>query len=238
VDKEAFGRNCSGDVRSVLRNTSRDSASRHLTSPFSCAHGSWCPVGKGPASLAATPNPQLNPIPATSNARAGRYRDRIEYVPIPLAVITNRRDVPPRQVTYSAFMSLPKHSGRKGQSRIWRCVEKLLIASWGVNLVAILILSVIPISLPEGASDKVLHALAFLIASTLTLMAFRQKRSILIGLAVVVLVGVASETAQLVVPGRYASFLDLLADFVGVILGIPIGMLAAAWVSSFARRYG
>jgi VanZ family protein len=40
------------------------------------------------------------------------------------------------------------------------------------------------------------------------------------------------------VPGRYASFLDLLADFVGVILGVPIGMLAAAGMSSFARRYG
>ena len=101
---------------------------------------------------------------------------------------------------------------------------------------AILILSLIPIGAPAGVSDKVLHALAFSIVSALSLMAFRHKRSILRALAVVVLVGFASEGGQLLVPWRHGSLLDLLADFVGVILGVPLGMFAAAVMSRIATR--
>ena len=92
-------------------------------------------------------------------------------------------------------------------------------------MAAILIFSVIPVSVPGGSSDKVLHALAFLVASALTLMAFRQRRSILIALGVVALVGIASETSQLLAPGRHASLMDLLAEFVGLVLGGPSGMV-------------
>ena len=118
-----------------------------------------------------------------------------------------------------------------------RYIEKLLVVSWCISLGAILILSLIPIGAPAGVSDKVLHALAFSFVSALSLMAFRQKQSILRALAVVVLVGFASEGGQLLVPWRHGSLLDLLADFVGVILGVPLGMLAAAVMMRIASRY-
>jgi VanZ family protein len=123
-----------------------------------------------------------------------------------------------------------------GTDRTWRVVETLLVASWSTCLAVILVLSLIPISVPGAVSDKVLHALAFLVASALTFMAFRRTRNILIGLAVVVLVGIVSEAGQLAVPGRYASFLDLLADFVGVVLGVPLGLLGAAAMNRIATR--
>ena len=117
-----------------------------------------------------------------------------------------------------------------------RFLEKMLAAFWGFSLGAILILSLIPIGAPTGVSDKVLHALAFSFVSALSFLAFRQKRSILKALAVVVLVGIASESGQLLVPGRHASFLDLLADFVGVALGVPLGLLGSAVMMRIASR--
>lgn len=122
--------------------------------------------------------------------------------------------------------------------RTWRFVETLLVAAWSTYLAAILVLSLVPLSVPGAVSDKVLHALAFLAASALTFVAFRQRRRMLKGLAVVLLVGIASEAGQLLVPGRHASLLDLLADAVGMVLGIPIGLLLAAAMASLARRYG
>jgi VanZ family protein len=117
-----------------------------------------------------------------------------------------------------------------------RYIEKLLVVLWCFSLGAILILSLIPIGAPAGVSDKVLHALAFSFVSALSFLAFRQKRSIVSALAGVVLVGIASEAGQLLVPARHASFLDLLADFVGVALGVPLGMLAAAVMMRLASR--
>jgi len=118
-----------------------------------------------------------------------------------------------------------------------RQVEKLLVVLWCFSFGAILIPSLIPIGATAAVSDKVLHVLAFSFVSALSLMAFRQKRSILRALAVIVLVGIASEAGQLLVPGRQASLLDLLADFVGVALGVPLGMFAATIMMRVASRY-
>ncbi len=109
-----------------------------------------------------------------------------------------------------------------------RIIRKFLLASWGLCLGAILIVSLIPLPPLPANTDKPLHAFAFAGVSALTIMAFDRKKSIVMALGVVVLVGLVSEVGQLWVPGRYASLLDLLANIIGIVLGIPLGRVAAA----------
>ena len=109
-----------------------------------------------------------------------------------------------------------------------RITRKFLVASWGLALVGILVVSLIPLAPLPAGSDKLLHGLAFALVSVLTFLAFGRKKTVLIALGVVVVVGFVSEGGQMFVPGRYASILDLLADMIGIVLGIPLGRIAAA----------
>ena len=68
-------------------------------------------------------------------------------------------------------------------------------------------------------------------------MAFGRGKSVLIALGVVVVVGLVSEAGQIWVPGRYASLLDLLANMVGIVLGIPLGRIAAAKMKRILLPY-
>ena len=114
---------------------------------------------------------------------------------------------------------------------VLRFIKMFLLATWGLYLSGILIVSLIPLAPLPANTDKPLHALAFAGVSALTFLAFGRRRSILIALGVVLVVGLVSETGQMWVPGRYASLLYLLANMVGFVIGIPLGRLAASRMS-------
>ncbi len=111
---------------------------------------------------------------------------------------------------------------------VLRIFRLFLLASWGLCLGGILVVSLIPLPPLPPNTDKPLHALVFAGVSALTFVAFGRGKSVLIALGVVVVVGLVSEAGQIWVPGRYASLLDLLANMVGIVLGIPLGRIAAA----------
>ncbi len=118
-----------------------------------------------------------------------------------------------------------------------RIIRKFLLATWGLCLGGILVVSLIPLAPLPANTDKPLHALAFAGVSALTFLAFGRGKSLVIALGVVVVVGLASEAGQMWVPGRYASLLDLLANMVGIVLGIPLGRIAAAWMRGLVLPY-
>ncbi len=90
---------------------------------------------------------------------------------------------------------------------------------WG-SLIMLLGLAYTPANyaLETGLSDKINHAAAFAVLSTIACRAYGRKIiSITAGL---MLYGVIIEIGQLLVPGRSCSMLDLMADLSGIFAGI------------------
>ena len=88
-------------------------------------------------------------------------------------------------------------------------------------------------SLPQeiALSDSWLHILEYLPLGFLvfraiknTKMSFSVRKAFIFSLTFVVLYAASDEFHQLFVPGRYASFLDLLCDGIGALIGIRIAI--------------
>jgi VanZ family protein len=87
-----------------------------------------------------------------------------------------------------------------------------------------------------GFSDKLEHVAAFLVLGSLTILAVPRTTS-----RWVVCVGLMSyaavlELAQILVPGRVASFADLAASSLGAFLGLSLGLLMRQLYVSANRR--
>jgi hypothetical protein len=75
-----------------------------------------------------------------------------------------------------------------------------------------------------GVSDKVLHSAAYTLLAFIPVFGFRLRAG-LISAAVTVLLGVALEFAQALVPGRSYEVADMVANALGVGAGIGLGLL-------------
>ncbi|CAN5479932.1 hypothetical protein BH09PSE5_BH09PSE5_04090 [soil metagenome] len=111
--------------------------------------------------------------------------------------------------------------------------------AWRIALVALLVaitwLALVPAP-PEQLStgwDKANHALAFAALAFTGRLAFpgSWRRAIAAAFAAMTFGGLI-EIAQLFLPGHSSEWADMLADLIGVV----IGLLAAAAVRSIARR--
>lgn len=69
--------------------------------------------------------------------------------------------------------------------------------------------------------DKVLHFVAYAVVAILAMLSIRSPRHRMIGLAALVLLGIALELAQVFVPGRSFDLWDLAANGGGVLIGLP-----------------
>lgn len=94
---------------------------------------------------------------------------------------------------------------------------------WGLWLSGIAVLSLLPakVAITTGWSDKIEHGLAFAALAILWQLAWPKVRGLLI-IALSVSYGAFIELAQTFSPGRHADVWDLLADAVGVGLGMFI----------------
>jgi VanZ family protein len=101
-------------------------------------------------------------------------------------------------------------------------------------------------SLPGATnlSDKLLHAVAYLVLGTLSLRAAHgglgelRVWPTLLGLLLTLVYGVVDEWHQAWVPGRHSSGLDFLADAVGAGLSVPVAGLLGGLGRNRARRLG
>jgi type III secretory pathway component EscT len=75
-----------------------------------------------------------------------------------------------------------------------------------------------------GVSDKVLHSAAYTLLAVIPVFGFRLRAG-LISAGVTVLLGVALEFAQTLVPGRSYEVADMVANALGVGAGIGLGLL-------------
>jgi VanZ family protein len=88
--------------------------------------------------------------------------------------------------------------------------------------------------LMETFSDKLLHAVAYLIMIILARPVFASNRHYAYAAAAIALASAAIELLQGLIPGRDPSLADLAANSLGIIAGLALTRLLANW--PIARR--
>ena len=110
--------------------------------------------------------------------------------------------------------------------------SKKTIFLWIISIIAISYMSLIPrIDIPVefSYSDKVWHTFAYLWLSFLPYGGFKTRTIALAGSLLMIPLGIGLEIGQSYIPGREAAFSDAMANSIGVIAGIVLGI--------FFRRY-
>lgn len=97
---------------------------------------------------------------------------------------------------------------------------------WGASICAVIFLSLFPrVELPVDFwnADKLYHCAAYGWLALLPMMGFAdQRRASSVALSMIIL-GLLLEVGQYFIPGRMFSLLDIIANALGVILGIFLG---------------
>jgi len=87
-------------------------------------------------------------------------------------------------------------------------------------------------TLSQPGFDKIVHFFGFFVLSLLlfiTLKFYKVKNNYIIAFTASLLIGVFIELVQLLIPNRSFSFLDILADLLGIIIALVL-------VWSFSKR--
>jgi VanZ family protein len=121
--------------------------------------------------------------------------------------------------------------------RVW-------LGAWLLALLATLVICLLPmpkVSLGIDHLDKIEHALGYAVLAAWAAMLFATRRVLVWVAPGLLLWGIAIEGLQALVPWRSASFADVLANTVGVLIGS--GVAFTPWVNAlqslvarFARR--
>lgn len=109
-------------------------------------------------------------------------------------------------------------------------IRPLAGAAFAAGALAVTVLSLLPREVVPDVDlgDKVQHLIAYLCLALAGGIAFPDRRSLLaLGLGLVVL-GAGLEFAQAIVPGRFASVGDAIANTLGVALGLTIARFAVS----------
>ena len=128
----------------------------------------------------------------------------------------------------------PFTAGKNGRietmslSPVQRCVLRWV---WAVAVCFVVIGSLLPGSSPLlglighlTISDKILHFSAYLILALLPMASFEHLRRGILAGAFMVLLGMALEGGQSLAPGRQVEVADMLANGLGVMCGIALGL--------------
>jgi len=110
-------------------------------------------------------------------------------------------------------------------------VRRILRGVWALTLLAVVIGSLLPSSSPimhlmgrMAFGDKALHFSAYLVLALLPVVSFERARLGVLTGALMILLGLALEGGQWFTPGRQVEFNDLMANGVGVMCGILLGL--------------
>lgn len=98
-------------------------------------------------------------------------------------------------------------------------------AGWLAAVAAVVVASFVPAAAPPGAwgADKVLHFMVFLFLAAVPAAVLPRRPALLWAEVFVLAVGLGIELVQSFIPGRVGSGGDLLADALGVLIGIAVG---------------
>ena len=118
-------------------------------------------------------------------------------------------------------MSPPKHP-----------IRRSVLALWIASVAMVIYLSLLPsLEIPYDFidADKIVHLLAYLWLSALPFFAFPVSKAALAGALGMVPLGIGLEFAQHYIPGRCFSVADLVANCLGVMMGI--------WLARLIKRF-
>lgn len=126
----------------------------------------------------------------------------------------------------SASSGLAKALTGPQAPRRWRCLFTLL----AVSVLALALLPAAP-KLPSLGWDKLNHIAAFVALAFAARFAFPQARQLNLRLTLALLAfGVAIELAQSLTPDRTADAADLVADGIGIAIGLTVAAMAWRWL--------
>ncbi|MEK7408923.1 MAG: VanZ family protein [Acidobacteriota bacterium] len=110
--------------------------------------------------------------------------------------------------------------------------RRLLLCIWWLDLAFVAATSLLPGRLlmriglgPAAVNDKGVHFLAYASLAVLPVLGIARPRCALAAAASVVLLGLALEFAQRLVPGRSFEWADFAANNLGVLAGAAAGLL-------------
>ena len=97
-------------------------------------------------------------------------------------------------------------------------------------------------SIPSGVSDKTAHFAAFFVLAAVALRAMAggrwsgvTLRAALVALAIAAGYGVLDELHQMLTPGRFPGVDDWIADALGAVTAVLVGLIAAALLRQMTR---
>ena len=118
----------------------------------------------------------------------------------------------------------------------------VLMILWGVLICCVVVGSLVPAASPVivaigrvHISFKVLHFCAYTSLALIALVAVRRRSAAVLAALAMILLGVALEFGQKLVPGRSCEIRDMFINGVGVLTGIAIG-IPSRLIASAARR--
>jgi VanZ family protein len=118
----------------------------------------------------------------------------------------------------------------------------VLMILWGVLICCVVVGSLLPAASPVivaigrvHISFKVLHFCAYTSLALIALVAVRRRSAAVLAALAMILLGVALEFGQKLVPGRSCEIRDMFINGVGVLTGIAIG-IPSRRIASAARR--
>ena len=114
--------------------------------------------------------------------------------------------------------------------------SKTIIILWFLSILFVSCLSLLPKINPPvdfKYSDKIWHFLAYCWLSFLPYVGFKNKRRALLGSLLMILLGGGLEFAQSFIPERDTSLFDLVANSIGVIIGIILGNILRRFYSNY-----
>jgi VanZ family protein len=120
--------------------------------------------------------------------------------------------------------------------------SRLLYVIWLLSILLVVMGSLLPASSPPmravgmlPVSAKVLHFCAYTWLALLTLLVIKRQSSAVAAALAMILLGVALEFAQQLVPGREFEIRDMFINGFGVLTGMAIGILSRRMVPAVSR---
>ena len=117
-------------------------------------------------------------------------------------------------------------------------IHAVLMILWAVLICCVVVGSLLPAASPVivavgrvHISLKVLHFCAYTSLALIALVAVRRRSAAVLAALAMILLGVALEFGQKLVPGRSCEIRDMFINGAGVLTGIAIGFLSRRIVS-------
>jgi VanZ family protein len=125
---------------------------------------------------------------------------------------------------------------------VFRYSRTLILTLWVVLICCVIVGSLLPAKSSAivaigrlHISLKVLHYCAYTSLALIALVAVRRRSAAVMAALTMIVLGVALEFGQKLVPGRACEIRDMFINATGVITGIAIGMLSRRIASAAGR---